>query len=152
MQIKNYTLSFFLHFFFLNNQGYLIHTPSTLISVCLFHLISIFIQLVLSLQCLCLNRFVTILTFISMLLFVTKLIFFRCLNYCYGGDLLSCYRCKCVLSRTLKKRKKKTRDLQFNSQTMDNVATACFFSKFQVTCSGFVKLRPSLSDCGLNWR
>ena len=40
----NYTWSFF----FSNNQGYLIHTPGTLFSVCLFYLISIFIWLVLS--------------------------------------------------------------------------------------------------------
>ena len=45
MLIKNYTLiSFSLHFsFILFNQGYLIHTPGALFSVCLFYLISGFI-------------------------------------------------------------------------------------------------------------
>ena len=49
MLIVNYSLSFFLRFFFLNNKRYLIHTPATLFSVCLsyinFHLVSfIFVE------------------------------------------------------------------------------------------------------------
>ena len=58
----NYTLSFFFHYiffyflFFSNNEGYLIHTPGTLFSDCLFYLISIFVQLVLScIRCKCVS-------------------------------------------------------------------------------------------------